>query len=118
MSTEAMKLALEALYYLPALSPAQNELQDDAIEALEEALAPEQEKDKSVAVQKMMDWVHYLKSKSDYAQHMKISAEMSAGTCWELAVELEQFIDMVRSSTEQGHAQNTFHACHDINLLA
>jgi len=42
--TEALKLALEALYFLPALSPAQNELQDAAIEAIKEALAqPEQE---------------------------------------------------------------------------
>jgi hypothetical protein len=94
MSTEAMKLALEALYYLPALSPAQNELQDDAIAALEEALTPEQEKDKAVAVQKMKEWAEYLKRKSDYGQHMKIPAEMSAGTCWELATELEQFIKL------------------------
>ena len=53
MSKEAMKLALEALYYLPALSPAQNELQDDAIEALEEALA-KQEQGEPVAW--MYDW--------------------------------------------------------------
>jgi len=94
MSTEAMKLALEALYYLPALSPAQNELQDDAIAALEEALAPEQEKPKSVTLQKMKEWVAYLKFKSDYGQHMNISPEMSSGTCWELATELEQFIEL------------------------
>jgi hypothetical protein len=43
MSKEAMTLALDALYYLPALSPAQNELQDDAIEALEEALAKQEQ---------------------------------------------------------------------------
>jgi len=95
MSTEAMKLALEALYYLPALSPSQNELQDDAIAALEEALAPEQEKDKSVAVQNMMEWIDYLKRKSDYGQYMQIPSEMSAGVCWELAAELEQFIKLM-----------------------
>ena len=38
MTQEALKLALEALYFLPALSPAQNELQDAAIEAIKEAL--------------------------------------------------------------------------------
>ena len=55
-----------------------------------EALAqPEQE---PVAVKHMMEWVDYLKRKSDYGQHLKISSEMSAGACWDLARELEQFI--------------------------
>ena len=51
---------------------------------------PEQE---PVAVKHMMEWVDYLKRKSDYGQHMRIPSEMSAGACWELAIELEQFIN-------------------------
>jgi hypothetical protein len=50
--------------------------------------------EKSAAIQKMKDWAAYLKCKSDYGQHMKIPAEMSSGTCWELATELEQFIKL------------------------
>jgi len=46
-----------------------------------------------VAVKHMMEWVDYLKCKSDYGQHMQIPSGMSAGACWELAIELEQFID-------------------------
>ena len=41
----------------------------------------------------MKEWIEYLKRKSDFGQHMKIPSEMSAGTCWELAIELEQFIN-------------------------
>ena len=51
---------------------------------------PEQE---PVAVKHMMEWVDYLKRKSDYGQHLQISSEMSAGACWDLARELEQFIN-------------------------
>ena len=51
---------------------------------------PEQE---PVAVKHMKEWVEYLKRKSDFGQHMKIPSEMSAGACWELAIELEQFIN-------------------------
>jgi hypothetical protein len=51
---------------------------------------PEQE---PVAVKHMKAWVAYLKRKSDHGQHMKIPSEMSAGACWELAIELEQFIN-------------------------
>ena len=50
---------------------------------------PEQE---PVAVKHMMEWVDYLKRKSDYGQHLQIPSEMSAGACWDLARELEQFI--------------------------
>lgn len=46
----------------------------------------------SEAVEHVMDWVKYLKRQSDYGQHMKIPSGMSAGDCWELAIELEQFI--------------------------
>jgi len=51
---------------------------------------PEQE---PVAVKHMMEWVDYLKRKSDYGQHLQIPSEMSAGACWDLARELEQFIN-------------------------
>tara|TARA_R110002126_G_scaffold3710_1_gene21039 strand:+ start:1134 stop:1535 length:402 start_codon:yes stop_codon:yes gene_type:complete len=47
----------------------------------------------SVAIKRMKEWIEYLKRKSDFGQHMKIPSEMSAGTCWELALELEQFIN-------------------------
>jgi hypothetical protein len=62
------------------------------IEQLKEALA-KQEQGEPVAVKHMMEWADYLKRKSDYGQHMKIPSGMSAGACWELAVELEQFIN-------------------------
>jgi len=51
---------------------------------------PEQE---PVAIKCMKEWIEYLKRKSDFGQHMKIPSEMSAGACWELAIELEQFIN-------------------------
>ena len=87
---EALKLALEALQWnwggepLPTL-----ELQ--AINAIKEALA--QQEQEPVAIKRMKEWIEYLKRKSDFGQHMKIPSEMSAGTCWELALELEQFIN-------------------------
>jgi ribosomal protein L11 len=70
------------------------ELVNRAINRELEKKQPEQENIESVPLQKMKEWVAYLKFKSDYAQHMKISAEISAGTCWELATELEQFIEL------------------------
>ena len=58
---------------------------------------PEQE---PVAIERMKEWIEYLKRKSDFGQHMKIPSEMSAGTCWELALELEQFINTAPSQQE------------------
>jgi hypothetical protein len=46
-----------------------------------------------VSVKRIMEWVDCLKRKSDYGQHMQIPSGMSAGACWELAIELEQFIN-------------------------
>jgi len=43
-------------------------------------------------VKHMMEWVEYLKRQSDHGQHLHIPSGISAGTCWELAIELEQFI--------------------------
>ena len=62
-----------------------------AITAIKEALARGEQE--PVAVKHMMEWVDYLKRKSDYGQHLQISSEMSAGACWDLARELEQFIN-------------------------
>jgi hypothetical protein len=62
-----------------------------AITAIKEALAqPEQE---PVAVKRMKEWVEFLKRQSDNGQHMNIPSSFGAGTCWELAIELEQFIN-------------------------
>ena len=66
-------------------------LDDAKVQDWQEALA--QSKQEPVAVKHMMEWVDYLKRKSDYGQHMRIPSEMSAGACWELAIELEQFIN-------------------------
>jgi hypothetical protein len=54
---------------------------------------PQRTEQEPVAVKHMKVWIEYLKRKSDFGQHMKIPSEMSAGTCWELALELEQFIN-------------------------
>ena len=60
-----------------------------AEKAIKEALAQTQE---PVAVKHMMRWVNNLKWQSDNGQHMNIPSGLSSGTCWELAIELEQFI--------------------------
>jgi hypothetical protein len=54
---------------------------------------PQRTEQEPVAIKRMKEWIEYLKRKSDFGQHMKIPSEMSAGTCWELAIELEQFIN-------------------------
>ena len=76
---------------------------DKAITALEEVLAEhamretqrlgQEIEQEPMAIKRMKEWIEYLKRKSDFGQHMKIPSEMSAGTCWELALELEQFIN-------------------------
>lgn len=61
------------------------------MQALDTASAVKQE---PVAIKRMKEWIEYLKYlKRTSDQHMKIPSEMSAGTCWELALELEQFIN-------------------------
>ena len=85
MSKEVMKLALEALE-----STEYPHDHYDALVALREALAaPVQE---TAAVKHMMRWVESLKRKSDYGQYMSIPG-LNAGACFELAIELEQFIN-------------------------
>jgi len=53
----------------------------------------QQEQGEPEMVRNMRMWVTALKSVSDNGQHMKIPSELSSGTCWELAVALEQFIN-------------------------
>lgn len=59
----------------------------------DEKLQRKQEQGEPVAAKHMREWVDYLKRKSDHGQHMQIPSEMSAGACWELAIDLEQFIN-------------------------
>ena len=88
MTQEALKLAIQLR---DTASGYWTENEISIIAKLIEALAqPEQE---PVAIKRMKEWIEYLKRKSDFGQHMKIPSEMSAGTCWELAIELEQFIN-------------------------
>ena len=92
---EALKLALEALEAdeLDMVDDGSGNMvfrKEQAITAMEKLLAqPEQE---PVAVKHMMRWVNNLKWQSDNGQHMNIPSGLSSGTCWELAIELEQFI--------------------------
>ena len=116
---KAMKLALEALKlnnkewksladsgdagYWKAEDQDHYKQTEEAITALEEAFADhamrevqrlgQEIEQEPVAIKRMKEWIEYLKRKSDFGQHMKIPSEMSAGTCWELAIELEQFIN-------------------------
>ena len=96
MSKEAMKLALEALKIVweeeEEISAKAHQVVYKTIKALEEALA-KQEQGEPVAVKRMREWIVALKSRSDNGEHMTIDSGISAGTCWELAVELEQFIN-------------------------
>ena len=92
---EALKLALEALEAdeLDMVDDGSGNMvfrKEQAITAMEKLLAqPEQE---PMAVKHMMRWVDNLKWQSDNGQHMNIPSGLSSGTCWELAIELEQFI--------------------------
>ena len=94
---EALKLALEALETELAVDMTNGaevgeaaELMCEAITAIKQALAaPVQE---PVAVKHMLGWVESLKRQSDYGQHMRIPG-LNAGACFELAIELEQFIN-------------------------
>jgi hypothetical protein len=50
-----------------------------------------------IAVKRMMEWVYVLKRRSDNGQHMNIQSGLTAGTCWEFAIELENFIKHTNS---------------------
>ena len=92
---EALRMALEALEEdeLDMVDDGSGNMvfrKEQAITAMEKLLAqPEQE---PMAVKHMMRWVDNLKWQSDNGQHMNIPSGLSSGTCWELAIELEQFI--------------------------
>jgi hypothetical protein len=80
---EALQIALEAL------TDFDYDKRMSAIESIKEAL---ETKDEPVAVKRMMEWVYVLKQRSDNGQHMNIQSGLTAGTCWEFAIELEEFI--------------------------
>ena len=93
MTKEALKLALEALEDL-GMKHYENTgevLYKETFTAIKEALAqPEHE---PVPVKRMMGWVEGLKRQSDNGRYMHIPSGLNSGTCWELANELEQFIN-------------------------
>ena len=64
-----------------------------------------------VAVKQMMRWVDSLKTLSDNGTHMKIPSGLSAGTCWELAVELEQFIKSTRPQAREPLSDEQIEQC-------
>jgi hypothetical protein len=85
---KAAEMALEALESPGFAKP---KGVTDAIKTLRQALAqPEQE---PTSVKHMVSWIDYLKGFSDNGIHMKIQSGLSAGDCYRLAVELEQFIN-------------------------
>ena len=63
---------------------------------------PREPQREPVAVKHMMRWVEGLKKLSDNGQHMKIPSGLSAGTCWELAIELEQFLTSPPANANAG----------------
>ena len=98
MTQEVLKLALEGVEIHSPNSP-EYIVCAALIEALREHAMREVQRlgqeieQEPVAIKRMKEWIEYLKRKSDFGQHMKIPSEMSAGACWELAIELEQFIN-------------------------
>jgi hypothetical protein len=98
MNTEAMKQIIAEIDALPeGLEGYFSDVFADNLAKVREALAKQEQSatrgGEPVAVKHMMEWVDCLKRKSDYGQFMQIPSGMSAGACWELAVELEQFIN-------------------------
>jgi hypothetical protein len=96
MESNEMKPIIKKITKKEALQIALNALTDfdydkrmSAIESIKEAL---ETKDEPVAVKRMMEWVYVLKRRSDNGQHMNIQSGLTAGTCWEFAIELEEFI--------------------------
>jgi hypothetical protein len=45
-----------------------------------------------VVINPLTQWVEYLKRLSDHGKHRKIPSGLSAGVCYDLAIEIEQFI--------------------------
>ncbi len=93
MTIEAMKQALEALESaIDQLAKPYSTQAQYAITSLRQAIE-QAEKQEPVAKKRVLEWVEYLKRKSDNGHYMNIPSEMSSGECWELAKELEQFIN-------------------------
>lgn len=99
MTLEALKKMYQLLLTEPHSPTVCTQLERIARKALAEHAMSEVQRlgqeieQEPVAIKCMKEWIEYLKRKSDFGQHMKIPSEMSAGTCWELALELEQFIN-------------------------
>ena len=55
----------------------------------------------TVALKKMYQRIGHLKATSNDGQHMNIPSGLSAGFCWELAIELEQFITTTPPSAQR-----------------
>jgi hypothetical protein len=87
---EALRLALDALEMSDICADDCKCTRKRAINGIKAAL---EANDETVEVKHMMRWVDGLKRQSDNGQHMNIPSGLSAGTCWELANELEQFIN-------------------------
>jgi hypothetical protein len=89
---EVLKQARKA--FEVATTPLAKDRQEvlEAVKAIKQAIA-ELESQEPVAVKRMKEWVEFLKRQSDNGQHMNIPSGLSAGTCWEIAIELEQFIN-------------------------
>jgi len=58
-------------------------------------------------VKRMLEWVDSLRRQSDYGQHMNIPSGLSARTCWELANELELFIQAALEAKAEPVVFNT-----------
>ena len=116
---EALKMALEALEAdeLDMVDDGSGNMvfrKEHAITAIKKVLA--QQEQEPVAVKHMMRWVDNLKWQSENGQHMNIPSGLSSGTCWELAIELEQFIkstppqrEFVGLTDEEIKAFDTWH---------
>jgi hypothetical protein len=111
MSISAMKQAVKALEFAAGLiSPITKGCQCQiclAHTALRQAIK-EAKKQEPVAVKHMMDWVYQLKRFSNDGRYMSIPSGLSAGACYELAVEIEQFI-----KTAPVHASDISQECAD-----
>lgn len=49
----------------------------------------------TAGIKHMNEWVEFLKRRSDNGQHKQIPSNLSAGACYDLAIELEQFIGLI-----------------------
>jgi hypothetical protein len=118
LALEALKTLLDRFDYEQFTSVCELDDAKDAIKALEAALeahkalakqepVAEPHKGEPEMVRNMRMWVTALKSVSDNGQHMKIPSELSSGTCWELAVALEQFINTTPQQRTAAEGEDT-----------